>query len=254
MKDVTVITPYVFDEEIIELKLTLGWEIESLFEKDVAKIGSDLMFQKLWKKAAPNDVFILHSDMAPFKIGWLDEVKKYVEKYPDAGMFGCKLVYPAKQNDKIIIQCAGGQFVERDGNIFPDHFGSGLDLMTNRQTKELTVDEGQYDCVREVAWTTFGGLYIRREVINEVGDFDPNFEWTYNRDVDYCLSARDKGWKIYQIPTMITHFESKDNKRLRQQNPELNEKEGRNLKRLWKKWKDSPLFKTIEIRVDDPIN
>jgi len=251
MNDVTVICPYVYENEIIELKLSLGWEIESLFEKDEARIGSDLMFQKLWKKAAPNDVFIMHSDMAPYKVGWLEEVKKYVEKYPEAGMFGCKLVYPAKQDNKIIIQCAGGQFIERNDELYPDHFGSGLDLFSNKKVKKLEIDEGQYDNVREVAWTTFGGLYIKREVINDVGDFDSEFEWTYNRDVDYCLTARDKGWKIYQIPVMLTHFESKDNKRLRQQNPQLNDIETRNLNRLRNKWKNSPLFKTINRKVND---
>ncbi len=248
IEDVTIICPYIFANEITVLKDFLGWELNTLFEEDPFKIGSDLMYQKLWNRCNPHDIFIMHADMLPKTKGWLSEVLEYVNKYPKTGIFGCKLIYPVEdENKKSIIQSAGGCFEE---NI-PQHFGSGLDLFTNQRHKEIIeIDNGQFDKVREVAWSTFGGIYIRREVLNEVGDFDPSYEWSYNRDVDYCLEARKAGWKIYQIPVTITHFESKDNKRLRADNPELNEKESRNLTRLQKKWGDSPLYETINIEVE----
>jgi GT2 family glycosyltransferase len=245
MNNVTVITPYLFEGEIVGLKRLLGWEINSIFEKDHSKIGSDLMYQKLWKKAAPKDVFIMHADMAPKSVTWLKDVLEYVKKYPEAGLVGCKLLYPATgPNGKQFIQSAGGKFTD-DGH--PQHFGSGLNLFTGKAWKALEEDEGQYDFVREVAWTTFGGVYIRREVIDQVGDFDSRYEWSYNRDVDYCLEARKRGWKIYQVPVAIDHFESKDNNRIR--NDELNQKEVRNLKRLQDKWQGSELYKTIDTRI-----
>ena len=98
----------------------------------------------------------------------------------------------------------------------PDHFGSGLILENGTKFKEeLELDRGQYDKVREVAWTTFGGCYIRRSFIDKVGDFDPSYEWTYNRDVDYCLRGREAGERIYQIPVRLFHHESKDTKRVK---------------------------------------
>lgn len=235
-----IICPYIFPEEIEALKSVLGWELDYIFEEDLSKIGSDLMYQKLWKQCPEEDIFILHADMMPVELQdnkWFNDILKYVEQYPEAGMFGCKLMYPIV--DKKYIQCAGGYF---DENLIPQHYGSGVDIFSGQTFKQPETDNGQYDNVREVAWTTFGGLYIRRQVINDVGDFDPHFEWTYNRDVDYCLSAREKGWKIYQIPVCLTHFEAKDNKRLRGSNSELNAKEARNLERLKQKWKDSPLI------------
>ena len=33
--------------------------------------------------------------------------------------------------------------------------------------KTPEVDNGQYDKVREVAWYTFGGIFIRRDVLND---------------------------------------------------------------------------------------
>lgn len=241
---ITVICPFVFENEVQELKEYLGWSVPSYFKQDSKGLGSDIMYQTMWNECTPDDIFIMHSDMVPCKTDWIDQVLKYVKKYPEAGMFGCKLLYPEIENpEERYIQSAGGKFTE-DGN--PAHFGSGIDMFTGNRWGELEKDEGQYDKVREVAWTTFGGVYIRRSLLDKIGNFDPIYEWAYNRDVDYCLEARKQGFKIYQIPVAITHFESKDNKRIKQQNPELTQKEGRNLERLKNKWADSPLLKTLD--------
>jgi GT2 family glycosyltransferase len=238
---VKVIVPYVDEQEIVEHKNSF-WYLDAHYERDKAGIGSDLMFQKMWKQFPEHDIFILHSDMGAHHDGWFDEVLKYVEDYPEAGMFGCLLLYPAK-NDKgeFYVQCAGGKFT----NEKPDHYGSGLILENNARFKdEIEVDQGQYDKVREIAWTTFGGCYIRRSFIDCVGDFDAQYEWTYNRDVDYCLQARERGQRIYNIPVRLFHHESRDNKRLKDENKL--QMEMRNLKRLQTKWANSNFYKTLD--------
>jgi len=249
MNNVTIVCPYIFEEEIKSLrKECLLLNVETIFERDDNLIGCDLMYQRLWKKASPNDIIILHSDMS-FVEGaedWLNSFLSYVNKYKKAGIFGCKLLYPIKNKyNKYYIQCAGGKFT----NNKPDHFGSGIELISKNIFKEPEIDEGQYDFVREVAWTTFGGIYIRREVLDQVGDFDAHFEWTYNRDVDYCLQARKLGWKIYQLPIPLFHFESKDVKRVKTQ--ENVAAESRNLQLLLKKWSNTDLYKTLDVKIDD---
>jgi len=241
MTKVKVIVPYVNEEEITEHKNSF-WYLDAHYEQDKVGIGSDLMFQKMWKQFPEHDIFILHSDMGAHHDEWFDEVLEYVENYPEAGMFGCLLLYPAKNDmGEFYIQCAGGKFT----NEKPDHFGSGLILENNGKFKdELEVDQGQYDKVREVAWTTFGGCYIRRSFINCVGDFDAQYEWTYNRDVDYCLQARERGQRIYNIPVRLFHHESRDNKRLKD-DMKL-QMEMRNLKRLQTKWANSNFYKTLD--------
>jgi len=92
---VKIITPYVFEEEIIHHKNQF-WELDVHYERDVAGIGSDLMFQKIWNQYPKDDIFILHADMTSHHDGWFEEVLSYVEKYPEAGMFGCLLLYPAR--------------------------------------------------------------------------------------------------------------------------------------------------------------
>ena len=63
------------------------------------------------------------------------------------------------------------------------------------------------------------GFIIKRSVFNKVGNFSAGYEWTYNRDVDYCLRAREAEFKIYQIPVKLLHYESKDNKQIKAQDP-----------------------------------
>ena len=238
---VKIITPYVFENEIKGHKQQF-WECDVYYERDVASIGCDLMFQKMWKQFPDDDIFILHSDMAPHHDGWFEEVLEYVKKYPEAGMFGCLLLYPAKnESNEYFIQCAGGKFTDDK----PDHFGSGL-ILENKQAfkQELETDTGQYDSTRAVAWTTFGGCYLRREFIDSVGDFDASFEWTYNRDVDYCLSGRKNGFDIYQIPVRLFHHESRDTKRIRDDSKSA--MESRNLERLQAKWANSKFYKTLD--------
>ena len=247
MNSATVILPYLFPNELEPLLDALNNTfIDYISEQDADRIGPDMMYQKLWNKTR-NDVIILHSDMLPLEEDitndWYTKLCLYAQQYPEAGILGSKLLYPAKHKDKFVIQYAGGKFT----NNIPDHFGSGLNLDNNSVSKELELDEGQYDCVREVAWATFGGIYIKREVLDKVGNFDLIYEWSYNRDVDYSLEVRKAGWKIYQTPATLLHYESKDVKRIRTQ--EMLDKEHRNLIKLQNKWKDSNLYQTIDIKV-----
>lgn len=245
---VKIITPYVNEKEI-EKHIQHFWEYDVHYEQDTAGIGSDLMFQKMWSKFPDEDIFILHADMYSYESDWFEKVLYYVNKYPEAGMFGCLLLYPAmNENNQYYIQSAGGRFV--NGN--PDHYGSGLILETGGQFKStLEVDTGQYDTVREVAWTTFGGCYLRRSFINSVGQFSDQYEWTYNRDVDFCLSARKKGQKIYQVPVRLFHHESRDNKVIKSQNPGKLQMELRNLQRLKDTWQDTDFYKTLDTVVSN---
>ena len=134
---VKIICPYVNDNEIAQSK-SLYWNLPIHFEKDSAGIGSDMMYQKLWNKFPKDDIFILHADIYSVNNdkdnNWFKEVLTYVDKYPEAGIFGCLLLYPATDGEdgKHYIQSAGGKFTDNK----PDHFGSGLDLTTGAKFKE----------------------------------------------------------------------------------------------------------------------
>lgn len=243
----TVIIPYLHEEEVSNLRDKL-YNIPCIIERDDNGIGSDLMFEKLWNKC-DTDIIILHSDMSPLEKDtdnkWYFDLCELAKQdtFKNAGMLGCKLLYPAKDdNNNYYIQSAGGKFT----NGRPDHFGSGIDISTQKTFKEPEADIGQYNNYRKVAWTTFGGVYIRRGVISQVGNFNRRYSWTYNRDVDYCLRARQLGWDIVQTPISLIHFESRDNRQLMNINPKFNHYWAHNLKTLQSLWMDSPFYHSID--------
>lgn len=243
-----IIVPYIHSQEISKLKNALGYKLPVVFWEDTGRIGSDLAYQTLWNMYSDRDIIILHADMLPLpedtKNNWYYKLCSYADKFPEAGILGTTLLYPAKdENNNYYIQHAGGQFVNGEAV----HFGGGLELHSSRTIKELETDKGQYDKkIREVSWVTFGGIYLRRNVISDVGNFDPSYYWTYYRDVDYCITARKLGWKIYQTPIKLLHFEGKDNKRIQQSDQTKLEKWHINYKIFKEKWTDSELVNTID--------
>lgn len=191
-----IIIPYVHEQEILELREALGYNLPVVFWKDTHRIGSDLAYQTLWHKYPADDIIILHADMLPMPDdkhnNWYVQLLEYVTKHPEAGIFGTTLYYPAKdEKGNYYIQHAGGRF--ENGEAI--HFGGGLDLFSSRTARQLESDASRYEKLREVSWVTFGGVYIRRSVLDNLPTFDPAYFWTYYRDVDYCLSARELGYK-----------------------------------------------------------
>lgn len=47
-------------------------------------------------------------------------------------------------------------------------------------------------------------MVIRKEVLNEIGDFDKNFDWL-ELDHDLCMRASRKGWEIGVMPIQAFH-------------------------------------------------
>lgn len=62
--------------------------------------------------------------------------------------------------------------------------------------------------VLEQGWVGGTAMLIRKEVIDQIGFLDENI-FMYAEDVDYCLRARQRGWKIGMVQSsMVTHFGS----------------------------------------------
>ena len=80
-------------------------------------------------------------------------------------------------------------------------------------------------------------------MLNKVGNFSPEYEWTYNRDVDYCLRTRKAGFDIINVPVRLFHHESRDNKRIKD-DAKL-KMEMRNLQTLKDKWEKTKWYKTL---------
>ena len=65
----------------------------------------------------------------------------------------------------------------------------------------LPVDE-----VAEVKAVSGSCMFIRREVYEKIGGLDERF-FAYQEDSDYCLRARQAGWKVMYVPlSSIIHY------------------------------------------------
>jgi GT2 family glycosyltransferase len=62
------------------------------------------------------------------------------------------------------------------------------------------------DEIAEVEAVSGSCMFIRREVINQIGYLDEQF-FAYQEDADFCFRARKAGWKIFYVPSAeIIHF------------------------------------------------
>jgi GT2 family glycosyltransferase len=61
-------------------------------------------------------------------------------------------------------------------------------------------DHGQCEQPQEVDYVWGQAMFIKREVIEKIGLLDPRF-FMYYEDADYCLRAREAGYRIACVPS-----------------------------------------------------
>jgi Glycosyl transferase family 2/Glycosyltransferase like family 2 len=112
----------------------------------------------------------------------------------DADLIGPKIVDPAGR-----IFSSDPYF---DAGLFPKPRGIGEE------------DRGQYDYASEVPWLPSTFLLARREVCKSLGGFDEGYPGSQLEDVDFCLQARQKGFRCcYAGDAKIIHFNQQRNDR-----------------------------------------
>lgn len=137
------------------------------------------------RKYNPDYIMMYNTDMLVKDREWMKKLVAFAEVHKDAGLVGCKLLYPT-------------------GRI--QHAGMIIDSMPrNRGRGEI--DKGQYDGIEEVDGVTAALWLIKKSVIKDVGFFDERFYSGFD-DTDYCIRVKRAGYRIfYYGKTSIIHFE-----------------------------------------------
>lgn len=99
------------------------------------------------------------------------------------GMIGAKIYY---SSDPKVIWYAGGAV-------------DFAKVFSFSQVGQSEIDHGQHDLPGETEWVTGCCLMVRTALVKEVGLLDESFGYYYE-DVDWCLRARQKGWRIWYEP------------------------------------------------------
>lgn len=190
---VKILLPYVEEHEqfkraVDSLRKYTPKEVEIVLIHDKERKGMSVVFNKYF--TGEDDLILWHADMYATE-GWYEELMSY-DNFDITGM---KLVYP-------------------DGRI--QHYGGFLRKIKNYGTgchpHQFCLDIGLDEPMKSV-FVTWGGCLIKKEVIKAVGKINEKYVQTYYGDVDYCLTANQKGFKVGVVPVTIVHEESLDTKK-----------------------------------------
>lgn len=160
-----------------------------------------------WKRGFPGNVnygvaqenhtpyiCLLNSDTRACT-NWLKHLLATMEEDPQIGVVGAKLMYPKNHPASGgLIQHAG---VARDATGNPYHV-----------YRQATANIPAVNRRREINCVTFACALIRRDCWGEVGGLDTAYGLGNCEDVDFCWTARQKGWKVvYQPRAELYHWE-----------------------------------------------
>ncbi|MEJ1378876.1 MAG: glycosyltransferase [Candidatus Sedimenticola sp. (ex Thyasira tokunagai)] len=141
-------------------------------------------------------VLLLNTD-AFISSDTLDKTINYMESSPNCGVLGVKLV---GRDGELQPSCRYfpypiSVFMSRSGLA---RFFSGIKLVD-----DLSWD---HDSVRKCDWVPGCYYLIRREVVDQIGLFDPRY-FLYYEEVDHCRAVKNAGWDVVYFPdTMVIHL------------------------------------------------
>jgi GT2 family glycosyltransferase len=127
----------------------------------------------------------------------LDELVKFMEKHPDAGVGGAKILnfdgsiqYSCRRFPTLLYVFFGRQ------SIFARF------LPSNRISEQYLMMNEDYSKNLEVDWVFGAAMILRREALREVGIFDEDY-FIFVEDTDLCYRMKEKGWKVYFVSNAV---------------------------------------------------
>ncbi len=136
---------------------------------------------------AVGEFFALLNNDTVVDSGWLERLVDVAVRDPKAGIVTSKILFRNRPN---VINNAGSRVMD---NGWGGDRGFG------------EVDTGQYDRTEEVFCACGASMLLRREMVEQIGTFDPSF-FCYYEDTDLSWRARLAGWKVvYTHRSVIYH-------------------------------------------------
>jgi N-acetylglucosaminyl-diphospho-decaprenol L-rhamnosyltransferase len=122
---------------------------------------------------------------------------QYMDAHPDCGILGVRLV----GRDGVLQPCC--RYFPTPWNLFLNRTGLHSLFPGIRLVDDMHWDHAS---VRECDWVVGCYFFIRREVVDQVGLFDPRY-FLYSEEVDLCRAAKSVGWKVVFFPkTTVVHI------------------------------------------------
>lgn len=144
--------------------------------------------------ATSSPLILLLNPDAEIVGGTLASFVKVAREHPRAGAIGALV-----RNPNGSIQPSARR-VPRLGEAL-GHAFLGPVLPSNPFTRSYTMAGWDRSSEREVEWVSGSAMLLRREAIDEVGDFDEGY-FMYVEDVDLCTRLRLRGWQVIFSPEL----------------------------------------------------
>lgn len=149
-------------------------------------------------------IFVFNPDIATFD-GTFDLLIQYMDAHPDVGMVGPKLLNPDRT-----LQYSCNQFMKPSIILY-----RRVPFLRHLPFAKRAVDEYQmkdwaHDEVAEVDYLLGAAMFVRREALEQVGGFDPNF-FVYFEDQDWCRRFWLLGWRVmYHADIEFVHYHRRE--------------------------------------------
>ena len=160
--------------------------------------GNNAAIGRALASADPPQYFLLLNSDTLLKAGAIDALIGFMDGRPRAGIAGSRLEYPDGRVQGTPFRFQGAA----------SELDRGLEMgIASRLLTRWAARPPKPAAPAQVDWVAGASMMLRREMIDEIGLLDERF-FAYFEDMDYCLSARRRGWETWYVPeSRVIHLE-----------------------------------------------
>jgi GT2 family glycosyltransferase len=131
----------------------------------------------------------------------LDRLVKFMDENSEVGICAPKVL---NQDGTVQYQSRRGE--PRPWNVFSYFLGLSKLFPKDPRFSGYLLTYLDDNTVNEVDAVSGSCMLIRNEVVTEIGYLDERY-FAYQEDTDYCIHARQAGWKVCYVPTAeVLHY------------------------------------------------
>ncbi len=164
--------------------------------KNIENVGFGRANNQLVPDINSRYVLLLNTD-AFVEPDTITKTVKYLDEHPQTGILGVRLI---GRDGEMQPSC---RYFPTPWNIFFQRSGLGSLFKHVPMIDDMSWDHAS---VRDCDWVPGCYFLIRKEVIDQVGLFDPRY-FLYYEEIDLCFAAKSVGWHVTYYPyTSVIHL------------------------------------------------
>lgn len=131
----------------------------------------------------------------------MQTIIQFMDETPDAGICIPKIL---NRDGSLQYQCRRGE--ARPWEVFSYFLGLARLFPNDQRFTGYLLNHLDNDKINEVKAVSGSCMLIRRDVVDQIGYLDERY-FAYQEDTDYCIQARQAGWKVFYVPTaQVVHY------------------------------------------------